>query len=155
MPDPITPVAPNPPPSTTVTVIQQVITYIGILMTLVGYGYQSAAANHPEEIAKLGPGADWAAIAGMLITVGGVVSHGITAAKAKASLNSANHTIYAVSKAVDEKVAIAEASPPKDADGNYSARHTVSTAIAQAVQDKDDSFAEALVKALGSEGGGK
>lgn len=110
---------------------------IGVLAMLLGYGYQKTAEQNPDAVAPYAGMADWGAIAGLLITGGGIaLNHG----KDKAA--------QAVVEAKNGEIDAAAAAPPIDANGKTSAWLTASTAMSQAAMERNIPLMKAIADAL-------
>ena len=115
-------------------------------MSLLGYGFQAAAQNHPEVISGMGGAIDWAQIAGVLITVGGLAMHTTQAKTNNAATEAAIEVTHANAVAA---VTAADAAPPTDpVSKQKSALYTAGTAIQQAIAEDDVPLARRLVAAL-------
>lgn len=128
-PDPI-PIPPHAGPT-----VPNIIAGIGIFMMLLGFGYQKAAADHPEVVSQMGNAVDWGQIAGVLVTVGGLVSHTVQSTSNKKNTEAAvTHAAYA---------------PPVDRiSGEQGAIVTAATAVQQAMIEGNHPLAGALQKAV-------
>lgn len=112
---------------------------VGVLAMLLGYGYQKTAEVNPDAVAPYSGMADWGAIAGLLITGGGIaLNHG------------KDKQAQAVVEAKDNKIEEVASEPPVDAHGNSSAWITASAAMHQASLERDMPLMKAIASALES-----
>lgn len=110
---------------------------VGVLAMLLGYGYQKTAEANPEAVAPYQGVADWGAIAGLLITGGGIaLNHG------------KDKQAQAVVNAKENEIAEVAASPPVDPHGNPSAWLSACTAMHQAAMERNLPLMKAIADAL-------
>jgi hypothetical protein len=116
-----------------------IVAGIGIFMSLLGYGYQAAAANHPELISGMGGALDWAQLAAGLVTVGGLFWH-------TANSRQQDQQTGAAINAITQQ-------PPADATGKMNCEITLASAVEQAMNEGKHSLAAAIVKAVQANAG--
>lgn len=125
------------PPSSLRTVGANVATAAGVLLMVLGYGYQAAADKDPDSVKGLGGGVDWAAIAGAMVTIGSLAMHHGNMKDSRAAMAVKETEVEAAKKA-----------PPINGEGEPKATYTASVAAQQALGEKKFTLARMILDAL-------
>ncbi len=153
IPPVVVPPAPPAPPAKSMAA--NIVAAIGIVMSVIGYGYQAVEANNPGALEKMSGLVDLGTLAGVFVTLGGLGLHTLQANKnekdAKAAIDT-THAVAVSSVAATHAGAVAaveaaEISPPADPQtGQRGSSVTIAAAVEQAMNEGNYKLAAALVK---------
>lgn len=139
-------IPPMPEPPQAKSMVSNLIGGVGVVMMLLGWGYQSAAKDHPEDVSNLPSAVDWAQLAGFLIAAGGYVSHTI---QAKSNEKDAAKAIATTHASAVAAITAADLAPPTDpATGQKGSVITAAAAVEQAMNEGNHALAIAMATAV-------